>query len=174
MGGRATGERLHRLDADPVGARQLLREALGHAQESLQELRELAAGMHPSILTNRGLSAAVDALAQRSPLPVDLHGPERRYPSSVEAAAYFVIAEGLTNTAKHASASRSRVSFAEHDDMLTVSIEDDGCGGAHLGSGGLPGIKDRVEALGGGFHLDSPPGRGTRLWITLPLVLGIP
>jgi signal transduction histidine kinase len=163
-----------RLDVDPAGARQLLREALADARDGLQELRELAAGMHPSILTNRGLSAAVDALAQRSTLPVDLQVPERRYPPSVEVAAYFVIAEAFTNTAKHASASRSRVIVVEHDDKLTLTIDDDGCGGANLGDGGLPGIKDRVEALGGGFHLDSPPGRGTRLRVTLPLTLDIP
>jgi signal transduction histidine kinase len=163
-----------RLDTDPAGARHLLREALGHARGGLEELRELAAGMHPSILTNRGLSAAVDALAQRSPLPVEVRVPERRYPPPVEAAAYFVVAEALTNAAKHGSATRSQVSAEEHDDVLMVDIDDDGRGGAHLRGGGLPGIKDRVEALGGGFHLDSPPGRGTRLRVTLPLTPNIP
>jgi signal transduction histidine kinase len=158
-----------RLDSDPTGARRLLREALGHARDGLQDLRELAAGMHPSILTNRGLSAAVDALAQRSPLPVDIQVPDRRYPPPVEAATYFVIAEALTNTVKHACATRSHISVQEHDDTLVVDIDDDGRGGANLRGSGLPGMKDRIDALGGAFHLDSPPGRGTRLRVGLPL-----
>jgi signal transduction histidine kinase len=163
-----------RLDTDPTGARRLLREALGHAHDGLQDLRELAAGMHPSILTNRGLSAAVDALAQRSPVPVDIQVPDRRYPPPVEAATYFIIAEALTNTVKHASATRSHVNVEEHDDTLLVNVDDDGRGGANLRGSGLPGIKDRIDALGGGFHLDSPPGRGTRLRVSLPLTPNIP
>jgi signal transduction histidine kinase len=158
-----------RLDTDPTGARRMLRQALDHARDGLQELRELAAGMHPSILTNRGLSAAVDALAQRGPLPVHIRVPDLRYPPSVEAAAYFVIAEALTNTAKHAGATRSQVIVEEHGDGLVVGVDDDGRGGADLRGSGLRGIKDRVEALGGGFRLDSPPGHGTQLQVTLPL-----
>jgi signal transduction histidine kinase len=158
-----------RVDRDPAAARHLLREALGHARDGLGELRELAAGVHPSILTNRGLHAAVEALAQRSGVPVDMRVPDERYPPQVEAAAYFVIAEALTNVAKHAQASCASVSVDGHDGSLTIDVRDDGSGGADLRGSGLRGLKDRVEALGGGLRLDSPPGRGTHLHATVSL-----
>jgi signal transduction histidine kinase len=158
-----------RFDRDPAAARHLLREALGHARDGLGELRELAAGVHPSILTNRGLHAAVEALAQRSGVPVDMRVPDERYPPQVEAAAYFVIAEALTNVAKHAQASCASVSVDGHDGSLTIDVRDDGSGGADLRGSGLRGLKDRVEALGGGLRLDSPPGRGTHLHATVSL-----
>jgi signal transduction histidine kinase len=158
-----------RFDRDPAAARDLLREALGHARDGLGELRELAAGVHPSILTNRGLHAAVEALAQRSGVPVDVRVPDERYPPQVEAAAYFVIAEALTNVAKHAQASCASVSVDRRDGSLTLDVRDDGSGGADLRGSGLRGLKDRVEALGGGLRLDSPPGRGTHLHATVSL-----
>jgi signal transduction histidine kinase len=158
-----------RFDRDAVAARQQVRAALGQARDGLAELRELAAGMHPSILTNRGLAAAVEALAQRSTLPVQVRVPDVRYPAHVEAAAYFVVAEALTNAAKHARPSRVQVRVDQHDGTLRVEIDDDGVGGAALHGNGLRGLKDRVEALGGALRLDSPPGHGTRLQATLPL-----
>jgi signal transduction histidine kinase len=158
-----------RFDQDQGATRRLLREALGHARDGLTDLRELAAGMHPSILTNRGLHAAVDALARRSTCLVEVEVPDARYPPQIEAAVYFVIAEALTNVAKHAQASRAAVRVAPHDGGLAIDIEDDGTGGADIRGGGLLGLKDRVEAIGGGLKLDSPSGHGTRLRATLPL-----
>jgi signal transduction histidine kinase len=158
-----------RFDQDQAAARRLLREALGHARDGLIDLRELAAGVHPSILTNRGLHAAVDALAQRSTCPVEVDVPDAHYPPHIEAAAYFVIAEALTNVAKHAQASRASVRVAACDGGLAIDVEDDGTGGADFRGGGLLGLKDRVEAVAGGLQLDSPPGQGTHLHATLPL-----
>jgi len=157
-----------RLDADPATGRRLLAQALEYARAGLRELRELAAGMHPSVLTNRGLRAAVDALAQRSPVPVAVQVPDGRHPPHVEAAAYFVVAEAITNTAKHAAAQGIRVEIAERDGSLVVDIGDDGRGGADPRGNGLQGIRDRVEAIGGSFRLDSPAGRGTSLRVVLP------
>jgi signal transduction histidine kinase len=159
------------FDRDPSEARGLLRQAIADAHDGLTELRELAAGVHPSILTNRGLLAAVEALAQRtmSPSLMDVQVPEERYPPHVEAAAYFVLAEALTNVAKHANASRVEVRVKECAGCLEIDARDDGSGGADPGGNGLRGLKDRVEALGGGLQLDSLPGQGTHLHATLPL-----
>ena len=159
-----------RLDGDPAAARPLVEEALEHTREGLSELRELAAGMHPSILTGRGLRAAAAALARRSPIPVEVEAPEQRWPPHVEAAAYFLIAEALTNAIKHANASRVDVRVSESGGKLVVEVADDGAGGADVGTGsGLVGLRDRVEALGGHLRIDSPPGRGTRLTASLAL-----
>ena len=157
------------FDQDPAAARDLLREAIGHARGGLGELRELAAGVHPSILTDRGLHAAADALAHRSGLRVDVQVTDERFPRDIEAAAYFVIAEALTNVAKHAKASCAHVTVDRRGGSLMIDIRDDGAGGAHLQGSGLRGLKDRVEALGGGLKLYSPPGNGTHLHGTLPL-----
>jgi signal transduction histidine kinase len=156
------------FDRDPVEGRRLLRAALTDSTDGLSELRELVTGMHPTILTNRGLHAATDALARRSVLPVDIRVPADRYPTHVEAAAYFVIAESLTNAAKHAQATRVQVTAERRDGILVLEIDDDGTGGAQL-RGGLLGVKDRVEALGGTLRVHSPPGRGTQLQATLPI-----
>ena len=157
------------FDRDPAGAHDLLRTALGHARDGLAELRELAAGVHPSILTNRGLRAAVGALAGRWPVVVDVEIPPGRYPPHVEAAAYFVIAEALTNVVKHARATGIRVRVEERRGVLDVLVSDDGTGGADVRGGGLRGLTDRVEALGGTVQVDSPAGAGTRLSACLPL-----
>jgi len=157
------------FDRDPVGAHDLLQTALGHARDGLAELRELAAGVHPSILTNRGLRAAVEALAGRGPVVVDVEVPPGRYPPHVEAAAYFVIAEALTNVVKHARATRIWVRVEERRGLLDVLISDDGVGGADVRGGGLRGLTDRVEALGGTVRVESPAGAGTRLAACLPL-----
>jgi len=158
-----------RLERDPDGAQPLLTEALEQAREGLDELRELAAGIHPSILTNRGLQAAAQSLAHRLKLPVQVDVPPDRYPANVEAAAYFVIAEALTNVLKHAEASYARVRVREDEGRLVIEVEDDGRGGANLDGSGLRGLEDRAAALGGGLELDSPLGAGTRLRLTLPL-----
>jgi signal transduction histidine kinase len=139
--------------------------------EVLEELREIARGLHPAILTQGGLRPALKALARRSAVPVELDVKvEGRLPEPVELAAYYVVAEALTNTAKHAHASVAEVRVATSRGALHVRVRDDGRGGAEFGLGsGLVGIKDRAEALGGRISLHSPPGAGTALDIALPL-----
>jgi signal transduction histidine kinase len=133
------------------------------------ELREFARGMHPATLTERGLREAVRELAGRSPVAVDVAVPATRFPPAVEAAAYFVCAESLTNVAKHADASQVRIGITQEDGRLTVVIADDGIGGADPSrSSGLRGLADRVEALGGSLAVESPPGGGTRVIAELP------
>jgi signal transduction histidine kinase len=158
-----------RFDHDPAAARQLLHEALAHTRDGLDDLRQLAAGVHPAVLTTRGLHAAVDALAQRSVLPIAVDVAEGRYPSHVESAAYFVIAEAVTNAVKHARAAHAAVRLLEQAETLDVEVTDDGRGGADRNGSGLQGLIDRVEALGGSLTIDSPPGGGTRLHACLPL-----
>jgi PAS domain S-box-containing protein len=145
--------------------------ALEAANRGLRGLRELAAGMHPAILTTGGLGAAAEALAHRMPLPVELvELPSRRLPAEVEASVYFFVSEALTNVVKHAHASRATLRLAAEDDRLTVEVADDGVGGASLESGsGLPGLADRIAALEGQWERSSEPGRGTTLYATLPL-----
>jgi signal transduction histidine kinase len=159
------------LEANPDRARQDLtaaREQLGHA---LEELRELARGIHPAILTDGGLAPALSALAHRAPLPVEIDDvPDERLPEPVEAAAYYLIAEAITNVAKHAHASHVAVSVLRDNGRVLVSIADDGIGGADPGGGsGLHGLADRVEALHGHLRVDSPPGGGTRLEARIPV-----
>lgn len=133
------------------------------------ELREFARGMHPATLTEQGLGASVGELAERSPIPVEVAVPPGRFPPAIEAAAYFVCAESLTNAAKHANASRARIRIAHGNGQLTVVVADDGVGGADPSrSSGLRGLADRVEALGGSLAVDSPPGSGTRVMAELP------
>jgi PAS domain S-box-containing protein len=138
---------------------------------SVDELRELARGIHPAILAQDGLRPALRTLARRSPIPVDLQmSPDRRLPERVEVSAYYVVAEALTNAAKHAQASAVTVAVDADDNVLRVSVRDDGVGGADLTRGtGLVGLKDRVEALGGRITVDSPRGSGTTLQVRLPL-----
>jgi signal transduction histidine kinase len=144
-----------------------VREQLGLA---LGELRDLAAGLHPGGLERGGLYGALAELAERSPVPVDLHVADVRAGEELERATWFVCSEALANVVKHASASRAAISVDEREGILFVEISDDGAGGAELGSGsGLAGLADRVEALGGRLALDSPIGGGTRLSATLPL-----
>jgi GAF domain-containing protein len=136
----------------------------------LEELREIACGLHPAILAERGLRPALKALARRSAVPVRLDvQAEGRLPEPVEIAAYYVVAEALTNTAKHAHATLADVQVAAGDGVLHVRVRDDGRGGADFGGSGLTGLRDRAEAIGGRLALHSPPGTGTTLEITLPL-----
>ena len=140
---------------------------------ALTDLRELSRGIHPAILSEGGLSPALKALARRSAVPVQLDIDVRqRLPEPVEVAAYYVAAEALANTAKHARASIAHVNLQAHNDRLQLSIRDDGQGGATTdGGSGLVGLTDRVEALGGTILVDSPPGEGTRLDVDLPIGL---
>jgi len=140
----------------------------------LEELRTVASGLHPAALSHGGLAAALSTLAQRSPVPVvlDVRLPER-VTGSVEVAAYYVVAETLTNTTKHAEASRVDVTVELRDDGLWLRVRDDGVGGADPACGsGLVGLKDRIEAFGGTMTVDSPPGGGTTLVAQLPLPEG--
>jgi signal transduction histidine kinase/predicted ATPase len=144
--------------------------AVAGVNDALDEVREIARGIHPAILATGGLRPALRALARRSAVPVRLNmnaGP--RLPEQVEVSAYYVVTEALTNAAKHARASAVHVGIEVTGEALRVVVADDGAGGAVVGGGtGLLGIKDRVEALGGRVHLDSPPGGGTRLTVHLP------
>jgi PAS domain S-box-containing protein len=151
-------------------ARALVTTALEHAESAIEELRELSQGIHPPILTHHGFAAAVEALADRAPMPVEVDVPDARYPSTIESAAYFVAAEALTNVAKYARASIARVTAREDGDRLLVTIEDDGAGGAlRRTGGGLAGLDDRVVALNGSLTVDSPPRQGTTIRAAFPL-----
>jgi signal transduction histidine kinase len=158
-----------RGDAPPDLAR-LVADALEHTRAAIDELRELAHGIHPAILTHRGLPAAVEALADRSPLPVHVEIAEQRYPSAVESAAYFVAAEALTNVAKYAHASTARITATPTPERLILTIDDDGVGGATVSpGGGLAGLGDRVAAVGDMLTVDSPTGAGTHIRAEIPL-----
>jgi signal transduction histidine kinase len=137
----------------------------------LEELREISRGIHPAILSERGLGPALRALARRSPVPVELDlRSERRLPEHVEVAAYYAVSEALTNAAKHAHASVVHVELDTHDAVLQLAIRDDGLGGADPKQGsGLVGLSDRIEALGGTLELTSPAGNGTALLIQIPV-----
>jgi PAS domain S-box-containing protein len=158
------------VDGDP-DAIELLRRAKDDLAEALEELRELARGIHPAILTERGLGPALEMLAGRSSMPVELSETlDERLPQPVEAAAYYIVAEALTNASKHARASRVRVLVRRENGSAIVGVADDGVGNADLrGGSGLRGLRDRVEALGGELELDSPDGAGTTLTARLPL-----
>ena len=160
--GRADG------DAELAG---LLDQAQDELQTSLGELRELARGIHPAVLSRHGLAPALDGLAARAPVPVTLEaGGAERLPAPVESAAYFVVAEALVNVAKYAGATQASVRVARAGDRLTVDVADDGVGGADAERGsGLRGLADRVAALDGTLTVDSPVGGGTRLRAELPL-----
>ncbi len=137
----------------------------------MEELREIARGLHPAVLADGGLRPALKALARRSAIPVRLDvRVEGRLPEPAELAAYYAVSEALTNTAKHAHASVTEVEVAVDQGMLRVCVRDDGRGGADSSRGsGLTGLRDRVEAIGGRISLHSPPGAGTALEIALPL-----
>ncbi len=160
-----------RLDeATAAEVRGLLDQAAADSEAAIEELRELGSGIHPQILTTRGLAAAVESLTGPIPLLVDLEIPERRYPPTVEGVAYFVIAEGLTNVIKHAGATAAIVAVTDDREQLAVEVADDGRGGVNLdGGSGLRGLEDRVAALDGTLEISSPAGGGTRLRAVLPL-----
>jgi PAS domain S-box-containing protein len=161
-----------RMIADsPDEAYELLAGAAQELGEAIVELRELAQGIHPAVLTERGLESALEVLAARAPLPVELDVTlAERLPEQVEAAAYYVASEGLANVVKHARASTARVRVARENGHVTVAVEDDGMGGAAFdGGSGLYGLRDRVETLAGRFRVESGAGVGTTLRAELPL-----
>ena len=168
--GAAVSLRLARKHVSGKAA-ELIDAAIEQVHAGLRDLRDLAAGIHPSILTDRGLGPALEALATRSPIAVELGSlPRERLPASMETTAYFVVAEALTNATKHAGCSCAEVDAQVGGEWLVVRVRDDGVGGADASAGsGLRGLADRVSALGGALEIDSPPGRGTTIEARLAL-----
>jgi signal transduction histidine kinase len=159
------------LERDPAAARATLGEAAGLARETLEELRALSRGIAPPVLADRGLAAALAAVAARSPVPVELvvDLPAERLAPVTENTAYFVVSEALANVAKHSGATTCRVEVARAGDRLQVVVEDDGAGGAVLAPGhGIAGLADRLQAVDGELTVDSPRGGPTRLTAVLP------
>jgi signal transduction histidine kinase len=155
----------------PEEAAELVRSAHEDAKQALVEIRDLARGIHPAVLTDRGLDAALSSLAARSPVEVSLRSElgDERPREEVESAAYFVVAEALTNVARHSEATRAAVSVERDDGVLVVEVRDDGVGGAEPSPGsGLAGLRDRVGALGGTLVVESPPGGPTAITAVLP------
>ena len=160
-----------RLSSDPAEAAALLADAREELALALVDLRELARGLHPAVLTDRGLAAAVQALASRSPLPVAVDVPHERLPPAIEAALYYFVAESLTNVARYADATSASVRLELGDEGLVVAeVSDDGRGGADpAGGSGLRGLADRIEALDGRLVVHSHPGGGTRVRMEVPV-----
>jgi len=164
------------VERDPENAKFLLAEAQAASSEALNELRGLVRGIHPPVLADRGLVGAVQALALANPLPVDVEADvPQRLPAPVESAAYFAVAEALTNVIKHSGAHRARVSLRHDGTLLRMTVEDDGHGGADAGSGsGLRGIERRLGAFDGRLDITSPPGGPTVVTMELPCASSIP
>jgi PAS domain S-box-containing protein len=160
-----------KLDSDPAAVREALVDAGDELALALAELRELARGLHPAVLSDKGLRAAIEMLAGRAPVPVEIAAvPAERLPEPVEAAVYYLIAEALTNVAKYARASAGRVCVVASQGVVVVEVSDDGVGGADASAGsGLRGLTDRVEALGGSLTIVSPPSAGTSLRAEIPV-----
>ena len=160
-----------RLAKDPESAGPFLDRLGEELAQASAELRELARGIHPAVLTERGLAPAIETLASRATVPVEVVAvPEGRLPPVVEATAYFTVSEALTNVAKYANASHATVRVANRDDTLVIEVQDDGIGGAQAGTGsGLSGLADRVGAVDGSLIVRSPPGEGTLVRAVLPL-----
>jgi signal transduction histidine kinase len=159
-----------RLETDPAEVAQLVDAAQTELTLALEEIRELVRGLHPRLLSDRGLEPALAGLAERSLVPVEIaEMPAERLPAAVEAAAYYVVAEALANAAKHSGASRVTVRVAAAGTCTRVEVADDGAGGADpTGGSGLRGLADRVAALGGTLDVHSPAGAGTRIAAELP------
>jgi signal transduction histidine kinase len=168
----ALGMRLarDRMREDPDAAERMLDGASSELDAALEELRELARGIHPAVLSDRGLDAALETLARRAPLPVELNRDAReRLPESIELAAYFVVSEALTNVAKYADATHAQVNVARRNGKLLIEVTDDGVGGADPGNGtGLRGLADRLAVIEGRLEVDSPPGAGTTIRARIP------
>jgi PAS domain S-box-containing protein len=157
------------LDDDPGFARRMLQTGRDELAAALEEIRELVRGLHPSVLTKGGLPTALEALAARLPMQVDLIVEEERVDPELEAVAYYVVAEALSNAAKHAHCEHVAVAVSVIERCLVVEVADDGCGGADPDGGGLRGLRERVESAGGRFEVASPGGAGTRVRAELPL-----
>jgi signal transduction histidine kinase len=164
------GRAREKLDTDPDRAKELVAEAHEEAKLAIGDVRDLARGIHPAVLTDRGLDAALSSLAARSTIPVEVRvDVAERPPASVETAAYFVVSEALANIAKHARAAKAVVTVRRAGDRLTVQVQDDGVGGATVVEGsGLAGLRDRVRAIDGELHLLSPRGGPTVLMVEIP------
>ncbi|MEA2132342.1 MAG: hypothetical protein QOC68_251 [Solirubrobacteraceae bacterium] len=160
-----------RIEREPESAGPFLERLGEELSQASAELRELARGIHPAVLTERGLAPAVETLAARAPIPVEVVAlPSGRLPAVAEATAYFTVSEALTNVAKYANASFATVRLTDNADELVVEIQDDGVGGAQAGAGsGLSGLADRVGAIDGSLSVTSPPGEGTLVRAVLPL-----
>ena len=159
-----------KLEKDPAAAAELLDASIEELAEATSELRELARGIHPALLTDRGLGPALEAIANRAPIPVEVTPiPEMRLPGPVESAAYFVVAEALTNVSKYANATHAEVTVTRSNGKVVVEIRDDGVGGADPAAGsGLSGLADRVAALDGELAVESPAGGGTVVRAEVP------
>jgi signal transduction histidine kinase len=160
-----------KMRTDAEAAAKLVARAREEAQIAVTELRELARGIHPAVLSDRGLGPALEALAARAPVPVEVSGvPDESLPKEVEAAVYFVTAEALTNVAKYAQADSATIVLSLDDGRVCLEIRDDGVGGADITTGsGVAGLCDRVEALDGELTVDSPAGVGTTVTAQIPL-----
>jgi PAS domain S-box-containing protein len=159
-----------RMDSQPDAARELLDEVERELDTGLEELREIARGLHPAVLGDHGLRRAIEALTARLPIPIGIEVPDGRLPEDVEATAYYIVAEAVTNVVKHAAATHAEVSIRREGTILRCEVGDDGRGGADSSSGtGILGLRDRAEAAGGTLTVTSPPGRGTVVAATLPL-----
>ena len=158
------------LDRDPGAAASALDEAIQGLARAAEDLRELARGIHPALLTEGGLEPALTMLAERCVTPVVLEiASDERYAEAVEIAAYFLVSEALTNVARHAGAAKAKLVVRRIDGTLRVEVTDDGCGGADSRCGsGLRGLQDRISALGGSLMVKSPPGRGTVIRAEIP------
>ena len=153
-----------------TSAEDALQDAVDELAATVRELRELAQGIHPSALSERGLAAALRIVASRAPMPVELDVTDTPLETNVSVAAYYIVSEALTNVAKYAHATTAAVRVRETERALVVVVEDDGRGGADLARGtGLSGLADRAAALDGSLAIDSPPGAGTRLRAELPI-----
>jgi signal transduction histidine kinase len=161
---------------DPARAAELLKAADGHLERSLQDLRDLAHGIHPSLLAAHGLAAALGEVAARTPVPVQVVDElGQRLPTDIEAALYFSAAEAVTNAAKHANPTEVRVHIGRRNGSAFVQVLDDGVGGASLERGsGLRGLSDRLATLGGTVAVASPPGSGTTIVAEVPVAAGAP
>jgi signal transduction histidine kinase len=158
-----------KLRTDPTEAAPLVDEVQEQLTEALEELRELARGIHPAILSDRGLGPALEVVANRSSVPVKLSAPDERLPPPVEAAIYYVVSEALTNVAKYAQATNVTVEVARTNGRAVLAVADDGVGGADPERGsGLRGLADRIAALDGRLHVDSSPSGGTRIYADIP------
>ena len=153
---------------DDAAVDELLAEADTEVVGALDELRSLARGIHPALLTDEGLGPALAALARRTPVPVELNVARERLPQAVEATAYFVACEALANVVKHADARHATIEVTRTNGRVAIEVADDGAGGADSAGAGLSGLRDRVEALDGRLEVASPAGGGTRVTAAIP------
>jgi PAS domain S-box-containing protein len=161
-----------RLSSDPGAVAELLDDASRELSSGLEEVREIARGLHPGPLTAHGLRQALEIITERLPIPVEIEAPPDRLPEHLEVTAYYLVSEALTNIAKHAQAACARVTIQLEGDVLRLEVVDDGRGGANPSGTGILGLRDRAEAAGGTLFVVSPPGRGTVVTGTLPLAGG--